>query len=63
MHSGRTTIPAPTTRSEINQRYAEITVEGQERIAALPIDQLEALGEALLDFTDLADLNAWLAEH
>jgi hypothetical protein len=30
---------------------------------ALPIDALEDLGEALLDFADMADLSAWLATH
>jgi hypothetical protein len=33
------------------------------RIAALSIDALEDLGEALLDFADSADLAAWLATH
>ncbi|WP_322745549.1 DUF4351 domain-containing protein [Plectonema radiosum] len=26
----------------------------------LPLEQLENLGEALLDFTSMADLQAWL---
>ena len=33
------------------------------RIKALPLEQLEALAEALLDFSGPADLAAWLAEH
>jgi predicted transposase YdaD len=33
------------------------------RIQALPPEQLEALGLALLDFSCAADLAAWLAEH
>jgi hypothetical protein len=33
------------------------------RIQALPLQQLEALAEALLDFTGPDDLAAWLAEH
>ena len=32
-------------------------------IQALPPEQLEALGLALLDFSGAADLAAWLAEH
>jgi predicted transposase YdaD len=32
-------------------------------IQALPLQQLEALTEALLDFSGPADLAAWLAEH
>jgi hypothetical protein len=33
------------------------------QIEALPITQLEALGEALLDFSATADLDAWLREN
>jgi predicted transposase YdaD len=33
------------------------------RIQALPVAQLEALTEALLHFSGLADLAAWLAAH
>ena len=33
------------------------------RIQALPLDQLEALAEALLDFTGPDDLAAWLAQR
>jgi predicted transposase YdaD len=47
----------------LQRRIGPVPDAQQARIAALPIEQLEALGEALLDFTDLADLNAWLAEH
>jgi hypothetical protein len=30
------------------------------RIRALPLERLEALAEALLDFQSLQDLDAWL---
>ncbi|MCX5946939.1 MAG: DUF4351 domain-containing protein, partial [Cyanobacteria bacterium] len=33
------------------------------QIQALPLDQLQALADALLDFTGPADLAAWLAAH
>jgi hypothetical protein len=33
------------------------------RIQVLQLEQLEALAEALLDFSSPADLAAWLAEH
>jgi Domain of unknown function (DUF4351) len=32
----------------------------QVKIRALSLEQLETLGEALLDFTTIADLNQWL---
>jgi len=35
----------------------------QERVGALSVDQLERLGEELLDFATLADLTKWLDEH
>ena len=31
--------------------------------SALPVEQLEHLGEALLEFTAAAELDAWLAAH
>jgi len=34
--------------------------EVQQRIHRLPFEQPSALGEALLDFRSLADLQAWL---
>jgi hypothetical protein len=34
-----------------------------QRIASLPVTALEELSEALLDFTSLADLTAWLEHH
>jgi predicted transposase YdaD len=33
------------------------------QVNELPIEQLEALGEALLDFVDLSDLQAWLVSE
>ena len=33
------------------------------QIQSLPVDQLEALADALLDFTGPADLAAWLAAN
>ena len=33
----------------------------QEQVMQLPLETLEALGEALFDFTALADLETWLA--
>ncbi|WP_088242780.1 Rpn family recombination-promoting nuclease/putative transposase [Calothrix rhizosoleniae] len=34
-----------------------------QRIEALPLEQLENLGEALLDFSSMADLQAWLKQE
>jgi predicted transposase YdaD len=48
---------------QLQRRIGPVPQAQQTRIAAFPIEQLEALGEALLDFADLADLNRWLAER
>ena len=47
----------------LQRRIGPVSKAQQGRIIALPIDDLETLGEALLDFADAADLAAWLAGH
>lgn len=55
----------PTRRAlilrQLQRRIGSVPDAQRTRISALPIEQLEALGDALFDFTELADLNAWLA--
>ncbi len=43
----------------LNRRIGEIDASLIERIRGLSIEQLENLGEALLDFSSVADLEAW----
>ncbi|NJL63283.1 MAG: DUF4351 domain-containing protein [Methylacidiphilales bacterium] len=43
----------------LNRRFGSLSPQLQERIENLPIPQLEELGEALLDFTAIEDLEAW----
>ena len=43
------------------RRCGPLTSSQQEAIAALPLETLEQLGEALLDFNGADDLNRWLA--
>lgn len=45
---------------QLNRRLGAISSELQARIQELSIPQLEALGEALLDFSTLSDLTTWL---
>ncbi|MBN3940309.1 MAG: DUF4351 domain-containing protein [Nostoc sp.] len=45
---------------QINRRVGEINQSLIERIKGLSIEQLENLGEALLDFSNVADLEIWL---
>jgi hypothetical protein len=35
----------------------------QEKVESLSIPQLESLGETLLDFQDISDLENWLMNH
>jgi hypothetical protein len=46
-----------------NHRVGAVTSELREQVKALPLDKLEDLGEALLDFRFEADLQAWLRAH
>jgi predicted transposase YdaD len=47
----------------LNRRCGPLNEATTARILALPLQQLEALTEALLDFSGPDDLSAWLAEH
>ncbi len=44
----------------LTRRVGELPEDVRSRVATLPLEQLENLGEALLDFTSLADLQSWL---
>jgi len=54
---------AKVTLRLLNRRCGPLSEATTARIQALPLEQLEALAEALLDFTGPADLAAWLADH
>jgi predicted transposase YdaD len=45
---------------QLNRRVGQLPETITSQIESLPIQQLETLGEALLDFTNLADLETWL---
>jgi hypothetical protein len=49
------------TLRQLRRRCGAITASQDARIRALPLPQLEALAEALLDFQGTDDLEAWLA--
>ena len=46
----------------LNRRLGEISPTLDQQIQELSLEQLETLGEALLDFTSLTDLTTWLSE-
>ncbi|MHC5830731.1 MAG: DUF4351 domain-containing protein, partial [Nostoc sp.] len=43
----------------LQRRVGELPQDLRDRIETLGLEQLENLGEALLDFTSLADLDTW----
>jgi predicted transposase YdaD len=47
----------------LNHRCGPLSPATTARIQALPLERLEALGLALLDFTGADDLAAWLVQH
>jgi predicted transposase YdaD len=57
---GRRVEAASMTLRQLNHRCGPLTSAITARIQALPLEQLEALGLALLDFSAAADLAAWL---
>lgn len=44
---------------QLTRRVGELPQEVRERIETLDLEQLENLGEALLDFQAIADLETW----
>jgi predicted transposase YdaD len=60
---GRAAEAAVVTLRLLNRRCGPLSNATTARIQALQLERLEALAEALLDFSGPADLAAWLAEH
>jgi predicted transposase YdaD len=48
---------------QLTRRISAISPERRSQVQALSLTQLEALGEALLDFSEPADLDEWLRSH
>ena len=47
----------------LTRRCGNLAIAKQEEVRSLPIDILETLGEALLDFRGIEDLDIWLREN
>jgi Domain of unknown function (DUF4351) len=47
----------------LNRRFGEINSSLIDRIKLLPIEKLDTLAEALLDFSAVSDLIAWLEQN
>ena len=51
------------TLRQLNRRCGPLSEATTAQIQALPLEQLEALAYALLDFQGPADLASWLAAN
>ena len=60
---GRAEEAAAMSLRLLNRRCGPLSEATTDRIKALPLEQLEALAEALLDFSGPADLATWLAAN
>ena len=60
---GRQEGEAAVTLRLLNRRCGPLTDTSTAQIKLLPLEQLEALADALLDFQGPADLAAWLAAN
>ena len=60
---GRRDEAAAVTLRLLNRRCGPLSEATTTQIQALPLEQLEALADALLDFQGPADLASWLAAN
>ncbi len=54
---------AKVTLRQLSRRCGPLSAQQESLIRSLPLQRLEALAEALLDFEGMADLDAWLAAN
>ncbi len=47
----------------LNKRFSQIDTSLIERVRELSAEQIENLAEAFVDFTNVADLEAWLNQQ
>jgi predicted transposase YdaD len=60
---GRQAEAAALTLRQLQRRCGSLSSAQQSRLQALPLSDLEALAEALLDFQGPEDFHAWLSHH
>ncbi len=61
LQEGKAQEAAKMTLRQLNRRCGPLSETTTAQIQALPLEQLESLADALLDFQGPADLSAWLA--
>ncbi|QZZ23606.1 DUF4351 domain-containing protein [Leptothermofonsia sichuanensis E412] len=47
----------------LTRRFGQLEADLQARIQVLSREELEVLGEALLDFSQITDLDRWLEQR
>lgn len=63
LREGRQEEAVYLTLRLLRKRFGELSEELQASVLTLPLSELEELSEAVLDFTNLADLQGWLTER
>ena len=53
----------PFVTRQLTRRVGVLSPELQEQLQSLSVESLEDLGEALLEFTEVEDLVAWLSDN
>jgi predicted transposase YdaD len=48
---------------QLNRKLGNLSPQLQAKVSALSIECLESLGEVLLDFDSIADLETWLSQN
>ena len=61
LQEGKAQEAAKVTLRQLNRHCGPLSEATTAQIQALPVDKLEALADALLDFQSPADLASWLA--
>ncbi len=59
---GRLAGEAKLVLRQLHRKVGQLPSDVEADIQALEIDQVEALGEALLDFSEVSDLKTWLQQ-
>ena len=63
LQQGRRQEALSLVMRQLNRQLGEVNPAAIERVRALSIEQLEELGVALLDFSNMADLMAWFTQQ
>ena len=63
LQEGKAQEAAKMTLRQLNRRCGSLSETTTAQIQALPVEKLEALADALLDFQGPADLATWLAAN